>query len=214
MKRLRSRQMQHAFGMLDVLVVVVVTFVLAGLLLPALMRPGCRKHPRIKCVSNLKNVGLAFRIYATDNNDRFPGQDLASNNTDLASISVTTIYQSLSNELSTPKLLICPVDKKRVEVQSFAQLTPKNISYFASLTASETNLQSILAGDRNVLVAGRPVTGLLPLTTNLQVAWSKEIHVEQGNICMGDGSVQQASSKRLVQMVADQNEPTNHLAFP
>lgn len=206
--------MQHAFGMLDVLVVVVVTFVLAGLLLPALMRPGCRKHPRIKCVSNLKNVGLAFRIYATDNNDRFPGQDLASNNTDLASISVTTIYQSLSNELSTPKLLICPVDKKRVEVQSFAQLTPKNISYFASLTASETNLQSILAGDRNVLVAGRPVTGLLPLTTNLQVAWSKEIHVEQGNICMGDGSVQQASSKRLVQMVADQNEPTNHLAFP
>ena len=45
--------------------------VLAALLLPGLMRP--RVHScRINCVNNLKQVGLGYRLWALDHQDRFP----------------------------------------------------------------------------------------------------------------------------------------------
>ena len=62
---------------------------------------------------------------------------------------------------------------------------------------------------------GRAVgPGVFGLTTNSGPSWSKEIHVEQGNIAMADGSVQQMSNARLMQAVMDQNLGTNFLAVP
>ena len=57
---------------------------------------------RIQCVNNLKQVGLAFRIWAGDNQDKYP-----------------TTLNVMSNELSTTKILVCPSDKAR---QPFASL--------------------------------------------------------------------------------------------
>ena len=60
--------------MVELLAIVAVVIILGVVFLPVVA--GCggsnRKAPRIKCVSNLKNIGLAFRIFATDNNDLFP----------------------------------------------------------------------------------------------------------------------------------------------
>jgi hypothetical protein len=73
-----------------------------------------------------------------------------------------------------------------------------------------------LAGDRNFLVNGKVMTGLLELTTNTPLAWSKEMHVEQGDICMADGSVQQFSNSRLAQSLRsnEQEVGTNYLSIP
>jgi len=208
-----ERKARYAFTLIEILVLVAVVLVLAGMLMPK-MTGGKAKAGRIQCVSNLKNVGLGFRIYATDHSDQFPAALLASNGVNLTSIDILDIFRSLTNELSSPKILYCPDDKKRKPAESFHNFTAKNSSYFASLTASESQPQSFLAGDRNIQANGALLSGTVSLATNLPVSWSKDLHNEQGNIAMGDGSVQQMSSSRLRQSIPDQDIATNYLVFP
>lgn len=55
-----------AFTLLELLVVIAIVALLAALLLPALSR-GKAKSQRIECVNRLKQWGLAFRLYAEEN---------------------------------------------------------------------------------------------------------------------------------------------------
>jgi prepilin-type N-terminal cleavage/methylation domain-containing protein/prepilin-type processing-associated H-X9-DG protein len=62
---------KNAFTLIELLVVIAIIGVLASLLLPAL---GNAKEQAklIKCVSNQKQIGIAFELYADDNETRFP----------------------------------------------------------------------------------------------------------------------------------------------
>jgi len=202
--------------MVELLVLMGALAIIALVLLPMMAGSHGCKAPRMKCTNNLKNVGLAARIFATDNNDLLPGAYyFLSNKIDLTKLDSARYFRTLSNELSTPKILYCPEDKRRKEASSFTNLTSKNISYFISLTACETNPECILGGDRNMMVNRKDVpAGVFTLTTNLQAGWSKEIHNEQGNLLMADGSVQQTTSARLKLMIVEQGVSTNLLLFP
>jgi prepilin-type processing-associated H-X9-DG protein len=180
----------NGFTVVELLVLLVVLVLLALVVLPALLNP-IVVSSKIKCVNNLKNVGLSFRIFATDNEDRFPQEIMLSNGVARANIDAVRVFLTLSNELSTPKILLCPNDAKRRQAKAFTNMSGENVSYFASLTATEQLPQAFLAGDRNLLSNGVSVPpGLFPLSTNVQAGWSQEIHEGRGNICMGDGSVQ------------------------
>jgi hypothetical protein len=173
-----------------------------------------RGAKRIPCVNNLKNVGLAARIYATDNNDQFPGVFLLTNGP-LSSLRASDYFLMLSNQLSSPKLLHCPEDKKRTPLQTFEGFSNQNISYFVNLTADETKPDVYLAGHRNLVCDGKSVpTGPFRMTTNQQLGWSKEMHAEQGMIVMGDGSVQQFSNHRFRRDLRDRGNTTNLLLIP
>lgn len=67
---------------------------------------------RIRCVNNLKQIGLAARIWAGDHKDLYPSN-----------------FISMKNELGTPKILKCPSDRSRTETTSWAELTAGNVSY-------------------------------------------------------------------------------------
>lgn len=208
---------RSGFSLVELIVVVAVMGLIAMIVLPMLARSNRHhNHVELRCVRNLKNIGLAFRIYATDNGDRFPGEVFARKGASLTNITAVEIFRALSNELSTPKIITCRRDEERGanDALSFATLTSSNISYFASLSTSEQTPGTFLAGDRNWLTNGQPVLGVLALTTNTAVSWSKKIHNEQGNIVMSDGSVQTMSSSRLRSAVRDQEWATNYIAFP
>ncbi len=62
---------RSGFTLIELLVVIAIIAILAALLLPALARAKQRGQ-RAACLSNLKEIGLAFSIYLTDSGDRFP----------------------------------------------------------------------------------------------------------------------------------------------
>ena len=57
---------QNGFTMIELLVVIALVTILAGLVLPALARSKASAQ-RIKCVSNLRQLGLATQLYWDDN---------------------------------------------------------------------------------------------------------------------------------------------------
>jgi prepilin-type N-terminal cleavage/methylation domain-containing protein len=217
-----GRRSVKAFTIIELLVVMVVVAILAGVLLPSLSRAKA-KAMRISCVGRLKNIGLAYRIFATDNGDLFPWHRSEAHATNQHNFPILTglspadqvvrIYQSLSNELSTPKIIVCPADE-RESAPDWLKLSTNDISYFVGLSARETLPQTMMAGDRNLLLDGKELIGRVELKRGAPLAWDKNMHRLQGNFAHGDGSVQQSSIQRLKDQLEITGVETNILVIP
>jgi prepilin-type N-terminal cleavage/methylation domain-containing protein/prepilin-type processing-associated H-X9-DG protein len=70
-----ARHSDLAFTLIELLVVIAVIGVLASLLLPALARTKDQGRNTV-CVSQLRQVGIATRVYADENNNRLPTAEL------------------------------------------------------------------------------------------------------------------------------------------
>jgi prepilin-type processing-associated H-X9-DG protein len=127
----------------------------------------------------------------------------------------------MSNELTTPKILVCPADvrKPRSQVegqpaQAFGDLQNKNISYFVGLDASDSKPMMFLSGDRNITNGVAPMHSVLALNPEIPTGWTETMHINQGNVGLADGSVQQFTSARLQQALQNTGDSTNRIALP
>ncbi len=118
-----------AFTKTDLLVVVAVICVLAVIMLWGQAKEAKFKSQRIKCVSRLKCIGTAFRVFASDNGNLYPLTATASpprtnayivpsgatgSQVNSADAAAWQVAQAMWNELQTPELLLCPSDRERV----------------------------------------------------------------------------------------------------
>jgi len=204
--------------LIEVLVVSVAVLVLVAMLLPAMSKTSHCTYQGF-CANNLKQVGLASRVWAGDNGDKYPMEISETNGGTMEFINGPNTFrhfQVMSNELSTPRVLFCrnESDPMRVQATNFTAFGNSNLSYFVGVDASQTNPMMILSGDRNFTNVAIVKNGLLELTANQQIDWSPEVHEHIGNIALADGSVRQVKTKALRELIRHSGVSTNRLQMP
>lgn len=126
---------------------------------------GDRRIPQqITCANNLKQIGLAIKIWEGDHGDRYPfnvstnaggtlefcsvGKDGFDNNAYLH-------FKAMGGDeyLMVPLLVVCPQDKARKAATNWANLRPENVTY---RLCSSTNM---LDSDSHRILAVCPVDG-------------------------------------------------------
>src|ERR1043165_9017315 len=175
------RRPQQALTLIEVLIIICSLVVLTALLLPALAP---RHHParQVYCVSNLKQIGLGWHTWIHDHESReLPFRvPVAKGGTFGAAdpLKNEAWWQHLiiSNELASPKVLVCPSDKNvglsRLVADNWSSTDPRggfatvgvrnrSTSYIVGLDASQPRAGNewepsdrILGGDRNIQFDG------------------------------------------------------------
>lgn len=190
-----------AFTWKELVALVVVLGVLAGLLLPSIAESRA-KSMRISCVGRLKNIGLSYRIWSSNVPD-FPFHRWNERRElEPATNDVIWNFTVISNELATPEILVCPADRERMRWAAPAHwnLGASNISYFVNVLAHEADPEVPMTGDSNLLLDGAPIrTGYVKVGMQRRIEFDGTRHVRQGNVGLADGSVMQMSNERLAE---------------
>ena len=219
MKAKRTKHKIRALTLFEVLVVVAIVVVGAAILV-MIMTDQQKKAQRFACLNNIKEIGLAYRVWEGDNNDKFPAFVSVTNGgimewTNCGAQIVVSNFLVMSNEMGSPKILACPQDTNVIAVNDFGQLTISNISYLMNRDASDDEPQLLLSGDDNLLVNRSPAPpGTLVLPTNAAVIWSTNRYRAAGNLGFADGSAREIPGNRLTFEFRSAGAFTNQIILP
>ena len=177
---------------------------------------GKEKAPRVKCTAGLKQVVLGYLLWANEHEGKLPMEVSVSeggSREDALAGRIVPNFTVVAREISDPRVLRCPSDKRRGQTITFGNLSTNHISYFLNVDAASLNQEQIIAGDRDITINGSPVRpGLLPIVDPSAVGWGKTLHGGGGNIALVDGSVHQTTSRQFGRIL--EIGVTNRLIIP
>jgi hypothetical protein len=127
-------------------------------------------------VNNLKQVGTGFRLFANDEDGKYPLEYLSGGPANYPGSSLSAgwshhptnlwkLFRVTANDLPSPRILVCPADTARTPAidflpdtsrefskDSFAHPSGRNLalSYFYALDVGKDHLSSLQIGDRNL----------------------------------------------------------------
>ncbi len=194
---------RKAFTLIELLVVIAIIGILVSMMVPALNR-GRGKARQVSCVNNLRQLGVAVRLYSMDYNGRLPIAEAVpsypiNTNSPFPRISsVLAPYLSSGDAAnSTNRVLICPLDKTgraAKEGSSYEWNAQMNGEKFEEThTFGIERIKMIMRGpDGPIDIDGEFPIQLSP--TSIPLMWDYEnFHAADGggkNVLFGDGHVQ------------------------
>jgi prepilin-type N-terminal cleavage/methylation domain-containing protein/prepilin-type processing-associated H-X9-DG protein len=201
-----------AFTLIELLVVIAIIAILAALLLPALA--GAKeKALRIGCVNNLRQLQLAWSLYADDHDGRVPPNRASPQ----ASLSGSWVVGDAKHDLTTSNLQSgvlfpyvdsvavyrCPSDRSRVSGSWQTRVRSYSMSDWFDgadpwVTSPVTRIDQLATGPANIFVFldenedsnDNASFGIAPLGTWVWINWPTARHDRGGTLSFTDGHVE------------------------